>query len=354
MTNVREAIARAIGMPDQPAASLFLSPDHARPGNEADPLRLRGLVADIREQAHRRLDGETATMLTEQVETMALGYDLLHPAPGVVVYATTTEGLIVEVPYPVGDRAVVSDGFVVRDLLLARQLHPRYRVLVLSNRESRLYESNERGLHEVGKGFPVVRDYPREEDTPHRDLPRHEHERATATAVELRATAHAAAAIDAIDPLPTVLVGAERDLAAFTAADPPIATIAGSIHGNHLTTPPRDLAALCEPVVAAWTERNRRAAVAQLWEAIGTRAVAGLTAVWEAVREGRGRTLLVEWDHEAPARLHDHRLVLVDGEDAPDGVELAVREVLRHDGAVVFVDPGALAEAQHVALILRY
>jgi hypothetical protein len=76
--------------------------------------------------------------------------------------------------------------------------------------------------------------------------------------------------------------------------------------------------------------------------------------------EGRGDTLLVEQDFHYPATVDETGLILTPAEDAAapgvidDAVDEVIEDVMMKGGSVVFVDNGALAQHQRIALILRY
>jgi hypothetical protein len=211
-------------------------------------------------------------------------------------------------------------------------------------------------VREVHEGFPQRVEYPREEDTPHRDLPIHESENAEARLVEFRAADRALFEIDKADPLPVVVMGVERDLSAFREASHHPLTIAGEVAGNHVTTTLADLAALAAPVIAQWTSTREREIVAEAVEAIGAhKCVIRLDAVQDAVPEGRVRRLLVERDLRVPASdTQDLTTPRGDGVTGPDLIDGLVREVLRHGGDVSVISPDLLAAQGRIAALLRY
>jgi predicted transcriptional regulator len=98
--------------------------------------------------------------------------------------------------------------------------------------------------------------------------------------------------------------------------------------------------------------------------ALGAKRLAsGIDDSWKSAVEGRGMELVVEEGYRQPAILHreGYVLELVDDESATDGprhlddaVDELVELVLEKGGEVTFVDDGALADCDRVALILRY
>lgn len=122
-----------------------------------------------------------------------------------------------------------------------------------------------------------------------------------------------------------------------------------------------ELAQWVWPLVQASLTNQKMETLNELETAIGAqRYASGLGQVWRMAQEGRGATLLIEEDFCYPARLDPNGLDLIPADDptAPDVIDDAVDElietVLAKGGRVIFVDNGALAIHQRVALILRY
>jgi len=355
----RSDIERLARTRAEPAVSVLLAPDRRRPGNAEDPLRLRHLVAEATTRVRRDHDPATADAVIGRLEAAAASVDLAHPPAGLAILVTEDESHVLRLPFRVREHVEVNRTFATRDLLLGAQRSPRFRVLVLSERRSRLFEAVDGVLEERTRGgFPVAVEVPREEDTPHRDLPIHEGQRDEALRVVARAVDSALRAVSREDPLPVVLVGVGRVLAAFEAAtgSHPFA-IAGRVAGNHSAAPPEALADLVDPVAREWFARRDEEAVARLVEAGGaSRSAFGVDAVWQPAHEGRGQLLVAEEDLVWPARIVAGRPepAADDGHGVVDAVDEVAEAVLVQGGDVVFVPSGALADRERIGLLLRY
>lgn len=160
-------------------------------------------------------------------------------------------------------------------------------------------------------------------------------------------------------PYPAVVAGTERDLAYFDEVTTHGAWVIGRIEGNFESASPSDLARRAKTLVDASVESQQAATIAELGEAVGVnRAVVGVKAVWNAVRAGRGRVLLVEDDFTYPAREVDETLEPAGDPSEPgvidDAVDQLVAMVLDNRGEVVIVEPGRLDVHGPIALLLRY
>ncbi|MCZ7525119.1 MAG: hypothetical protein M5U14_01220 [Acidimicrobiia bacterium] len=344
-----------------PAVSLLAPVDRHRPGNAEDPLRLRGLV----EEARRRLSEDyapgVARALADRLAAAVDRVDLRDPPDGVAVYVTMDRSTSLRLPFPVRERVVVDETFVTRDLVLGFQRRPRYRVLVLGERRSRLFEGVVDRLEEWHEeGFPSVAPGAAGEPLPSGGYPQHTSQADEQYRQRFRRVDEALRAISRDDPLPLVVVGVERDLAFFDEVTGVGDLVAGRVAGNHEESTAHEVAAVAWVVMADHEARRRAAAVAELVDAVGRgRAVTGTDEVWTCAREGRGHRLLVEEDLvELPNREVDGRLEPAVDVDAPgvmdDVVDEIVEAVLAQGGEVTFVEPEALADQGRIGLLLRY
>ena len=167
--------------------------------------------------------------------------------------------------------------------------------------------------------------------------------------------------IAATDPLPLVVVGVDRYLAFFNEVSKHKNMIIATLPGNHDKTPAHEMATQVWPLVQIYLDRQRKDALKALDAAVSARKYAsGIGEAWRAAIEGRGATLLVEDDFRYPAHLNASGLHLRPAEDSTasdvidDAVDELIEFVLAQGGRVIFVDNGALATHQSIALILRY
>jgi hypothetical protein len=108
-------------------------------------------------------------------------------------------------------------------------------------------------------------------------------------------------------------------------------------------------------------ENEWRELIREFEEKIGNGlGVNGIQNTWSAAMEGKGLKLLVEKDFRVPGFLTDNMYHLYTKPPKkkhkiiPDAVDGLIETVLNKNGRVFFVDNGALAAYQKVALITRY
>jgi hypothetical protein len=297
------------------------------------------------------------------LSTLADGIDHNHNLDGLALFVNKDFSRAVKLPFKLEERVVVDETFFTRNLVFALNRTPRYWVLVLSEKPTRLLEGTHADLIEItAHGFPMQHTGPGGE----RPLPADFGINKSAYRDEkhrqfFRGVDDALKTVLAEDPLPLVVVGVDRYLAFFREISDHKDAILTTLAGSHDGTSPHELGKLVWPLVEASLREERQQVFAELDRAMGERKVAAtIGEVWQLAHEGRGRLLLVEEDFHYPARVDATGKKLSPAADvtAPDVIDDAVDEVIEavllKQGQVVFVEPGQLAAHQRIALILRY
>jgi hypothetical protein len=223
---------------------------------------------------------------------------------------------------------------------------PRVRILVIAAERARCFDVDGAGLVEVhGHGFPLQFSPARRDETPHRDFPLSERERAERHLAVVRAVDDALRPLQHEDPRPFIVIGPVRDVAYFDEVTSHGADIVDRVHGSHIDDSPSELTVLLAPALAAEGERRAAEAVRRANDAIGGRATVGFTDIAVAAAEGRGHELIVEAGLTAETA----------GADAdPAAIDAVIDAVLEHNGNVMVVAPGSLREHGGMVLLLRY
>jgi hypothetical protein len=231
------------------------------------------------------------------------------------------------------------------------------RIVVLSQATTRCIDLTGRDASERHDfGFPIKIEPPVQADTPHRDFPIGEREHAEAVKFVFRAVDDALDAMQQHDARPIVLLGAERDLAYFDEVRGPRANVVARVEGDYERHTADAIAELMQPVLAAYNLEQQERACAEVRDAIGSHAVAGIREVWAAARAGRGHLLLVEDEFGFSARVAADALQPAPADEPGtfDAVEDTVEEVVRHGGDVFTARGDSLADVGRIALVTRY
>ncbi len=346
-----------------PCLTITLPTHRTSPDNRQDPIRVKNLVEQATNRLLEQFSKREIEPLLLRLAKLAGTIDYPHTLDGLALFVNRDFARAVYLPFTLKERIVVDETFFTRDLVFAMNRSPRYWMLVLSEKPTRLYQGTRDDLEEIQEGgFPMVHEGPGgEQPLPGGFGVRKSAYRDEAHRKFFRQVDAALKPFLAGDPLPLVVVGVDRFLAFFNEVTAHKSAILTTLTGSHDKTSPHELSKLVWPLVQLNFAEQRRMVLSDLEKAVSERkCVSSIGEVWRLANEGRGRLLLVEEDFHYPARLDATGRLLIPAEDvtAPDVIDDAVDEiiemVLGKQGQVVFMENGQLKDYQRIALILRY
>jgi hypothetical protein len=346
-----------------PALTITLPTHRTSPENRQDRIRVKNLV----EQATNRLLAEFSKQdiapLLDRLEKLTQEIDYRNTLDGLALFANRDFARAIVLPFNLKERVHVDETFLTRDLVFAMNRTPRYWVLVLSEKPTRLYEATRDNLVEVQDGgFPITHEGPGgEQPLPggfgiNKSAYRDEYHRKFFRQID-----HSLKPFLADDPLPIVVVGVDRFLAFFNEVTEHKTSILATLQGSHDKTSAHELGKLVWPRAKEALSAQRQEVLSELEMAISARkSVSSIGEVWRMASEGRGRLLLVEEDFHFPAKVDESGKNLIPAGDVTttgvmdDAVDEIIEMVLNKQGQVIFLENGQLASHQRIALILRY
>ncbi|WP_431681819.1 chemotaxis protein [Kitasatospora sp. KL5] len=351
-----------------PAVSLTMPTHRREPDNAQDAVRLRNLLAE----AERRIDADPEASrqdridLHKQLERAVAEVDLRHSLDGLVVYATTAEHQVWNLPREVPERVVLSDTFLTRNLVAAKAQERPYWVLAVAADRATLWSGAGQVLHEhEADGFPmepegVDWDVQREERTGGQPSTFSDEE----TRRFLRSVDAALGTVVGADRRPLFLVGLAQAVSMLqevgTAAGTAVATV---LKGGLTDGPDRVLLQELAPAMAQFAAHESDRVGTALDAARSRKAfAAGLDEVWEAVSEGRVEMVAVEEHFQRTVKVTDGHLSPVEDASAggweegvrEDIVDELVEAALDKGAEVVFLPDEQLSGHDRIAAVLRY
>jgi release factor family 3 len=348
---------------EYPSVSILLPTHRTSPDNKQDPIRVKNLVTQTKNRLLGEFSAREMDPLFTKLDALVEGVDYEHLLDGLALYVNKDTARAFTLPFTVIERVVVDPTFATRDLVFTLNRTPRYYVLALSEKDSRLFEGFGASVEELrGGGFPMRHGGPggasnlpggpgvnpsAVRDQAHRDF--------------FRTVDEKFGAFQAEEKLPLVAAGVDRYLAFYREVSRSPDDIAGTVEGNYDHATEHEIAQLVWPVMQGYLARRRTDALMRLADAVGAqRSSSTIGEVWRMAKEGRGDTLLVEQNFHYPATVDETGMILSPAEDAAapgvidDAVDEVIEEVMAKGGSVVFVDDGALEQHQRIAFILRY
>jgi hypothetical protein len=347
---------------EYPSVTILLPTHRSAPANRQDRIRARGLVREATDRLHGEFSRREVSAVAANLQSLLKQVDWEHTLDGLALFASRGHASAATLPFRVRARAVVDATFATRDLVFTLNRAPRYRVLVLDEKATRLYDASTAVLDEhTAKPFPLVHTGPGGRGR----LPGGRGVDASAVrdkahAAFFRTVDGAVARLQETERLPIVVAGVERHLASFRAVTRQPEAIAGLLAGSHGGTPPAALGKLAWPVLQAGATLRRTQALVRLDEAVAARRYAsGIDQVWRAAFEKRCETLLVEagFEHPADVSAEGDRLQPYSGRGPAaldDAVDEVIERTLAGGGEVFFYGEGTLGRHQRIAAVLRY
>lgn len=358
----RSTLKRLQSHRDYPSVSLLAPTHRTAPANQKDPIVVKNLLAKGMERLHSEFGKRDVAAVVKNLNKLIDGVDWEHTLDGLALFASKDYATTLELPFKVKPRFVIDETFATRDVVFTLNRAPRYRVLVLSEKPTRLYEASTNVLTEIrGKPFPMVHKGPGGASR----LPGGQGINRSA----VRDVAHreffikvddALGAIQKEDPQPVVVAGVDRYLAFYQEITKDPDAIVGMITGNHDSASPSALGKLAWPIFQAGATLKRTRALVRLGEAVkANRHASGIDQVWRAAFDKRCQILLVETDFAYPADVSEQgdRLLPYTGKgpaSLDDAVDELIEKVIAEGGEVFFYDPGSLDVHQRIAAVLRY
>lgn len=358
----RSELKRLQGHQDYPSVSLLAPTHRTAPANRRDRIVVKNLVAEGLDRLHGEFKKREVASVVQNLNKLVDRVDWEHALEGLALFASRDVATAIQLPFRVKARVVIDETFATRDLVFALNRAPRYRVLVLTEKPTRLFEAMTNVLTEfTGKPFPMTHKGPGGASR----LPGGQGINRSAVRDEshrqfFRKVDEALASIQKEDHLPLVVVGVDRYLAFYQEVTKDPDAIVGVVAGSHDKPNPSTLGKLVWPVFKAGNTLKRTRALARLHEAVSlNRHASGIDQVWRAAYEKRCQALLVETGlhHRADVAPEGDRLLAYSGRGAAaldDAVDEVIEKALSDGGEVFFYDPGVLDFHQGIAAILRY
>jgi hypothetical protein len=311
--------------------------------------------------------------LMRALDELYKNIDFNHNSDGLGLYVSPNIKLLVQFPFPVQEKVMVGDNFELRDLIYKINYSKPYLVLLLTEKEVRLFEGTWEELNEIkDRNFPKKYEEEFIYNPPSRGTPYtgHAHvrnfEKDKSALEEIRFKDFFRDTDDLlndylVNDMPLILLGTEKELGWFRNISVHKKQIIGEITGSYNHSHPTELANIVWPLMQSHLDNETVELIKEFIEKIGEhRGISGIQEVWQAALEGKGLKLLVEKDFRKPGFVAKDafRLFLRPPQNShkilADAVEDIIEMVLEKNGQVFFTENDALKDYQRIALITRY
>ncbi len=359
----RKDLTELISCKAYPSVSILFPTHRTFPENRQDSIRLNNLVRELVNRLQGEFPKNESQPIIDRLHSLTSEHNHIYNLDGLAIFINKDYSSKFLLPFTVKEQVSIDSTFLTRDIVFAINRSPRYYVLVLSEKPTRLFEGFHEKLTEIKNGiFPLEYENPAEsaplpgELATNKSSFRDEHHRMFFRKVE-----RAFFNIYNEEKLPLILLGVERDLAFYNEVTGNKEIIIGEIKGNYDRANEHDLSRLIWPVVSRHIKKRRNELLEKLKNAVSAqRATSGIDEVWRFTLEGRCDTLLVEEGFHYPAALSadGRRLIKQENTKSPgtmdDAVDNLIEKAIEKGGKVYFMDDGSLGSYQRIAAVLRY
>jgi len=153
----RSELKRLQSQRDYPSLSLLAPTHRTAPANKKDRIVVKNLVSEGLDRLHGEFKKREVAAVVQNLENLVDRLDWAHLLDGLALFASREVATAIPLPFKVKARVVIDETFATRDLVFTLNRAPRYRVLVLTEKPTRLFEATTNVLTEdTSKPFPMV------------------------------------------------------------------------------------------------------------------------------------------------------------------------------------------------------
>lgn len=357
------------------------------PEREGDPIAVKNMVTEAKERLLKEFSARDIKQILDGLDSLVQSIDYAKSLDGLAIFVNANIKKMLAFPIPLENRVVIDNSFVTRDILGALGKLPRYWVLSLSEKPTRLFygladalteiiepETDELGISR--DGFPLDYLKPTIEqfgfqqggmtgstqasvsgrvsylDSKYMD----DHKKTFFKKVD-----GLLARFTAGETRPLIILGTEKNIAFFESLT--MHKVAAKVTGDFADRDVTEVAKSVWPVIQAYLDTRREKKIKEFEEAVSRGKHAfGLESVWRMAQEGRVQELLVEEGYSVGGKINPENpenLIVYDDPKTPGISDDLVNKVIdvvleKGNGKITMCKKGQLKDYKHIAAILRY
>lgn len=325
--------------------------------------RLKSIVTKTERELETDYPKEICGLVIQKLQSLISNLNFNTHKKSVAIYVSPVFEKVLYLDIPVEEKIIINESFEIRDLVFSKKQLQKYLVLLLDEKEFRIYNGNAENFVRIVSNKPEsVFAYVNEIPEKVSNFTDNEQRKETIMNKFLH---HADNALDIIlnaYNLPLFIVGPQRILGHFKSISKHNSAIIEYIEGNYNKSTEQELKRVLMPHITDWKKVKQKEIMNLMDEAMGHRKLAtGMKDVWYEATHKKGRLLIVEKNYMYAAE-HTDRNDVINEAIAPynkfsyikDAVDDVIEKVLQTGGDVEFVDEGMLADFDHIALVQYY
>lgn len=340
--------------------TIILSTHRTSPSNLKDGLHLKNLVSKAEKRLLETEDKKEVKALIKSMKKLAKSINHSKNLESLILFVSEDITEYIRLPIEVEDRVIVDDNFATRDIVRALHSQADYYVLILNQKEARLIEAfNDKFVREITDGFPMenehwfrIKKVDPANATRQRNL----------VSEFFNRVDKALNKVWNKEPLPVLICTDSANYHEYLKiADNKNIFLETSLNHNKLDEKKDILVKKAWDIVEEYIEKRKEERKGELMKSVGSgRFLNDLNEIWQAIQQGRVRTLFIEQGLFQPGILTEEEVILVPEGDrekrdiADDIYDEMIEANMAFGGEVVFLPKGELDEFNGFGAITRY
>lgn len=347
----------------QPEISIIM-PFDPKMGIKTEVAHSLKIAADkVEKQLNENYPNEIGKLVIQKLRSIIKNLNYNTHKKSIAIYVSPVFEKVLYLDLPVEEKIIIDDSFEIRDLIYCKKQIHKYLVLLLSDKESKMYIGNSEKFVRILSNTPESV-YAYINDAPEKvgNFSDFSHHKEIVTEKFIHHIDHSLDAILNSYNLPLFVIGTERIAGHFKKITKHASSIIEYVHGNYEEASMDELMKLLSPHVADWKKILQKNLLNKLEDAVDKKRLAeGMKDVWQAAMERRGKLLVVEKNYMYAAQHGANEDSIYKAIDPynhfsyiKDAVDDVIEKVLESGGDIEFVDEGLLKKYNHIALVKFY
>lgn len=338
--------------------TIILKTHRTTPDNEKDSIVLKNLIKEAESRLRAGYEKSVVVTIMAKLNKLAESINHRHNKESLILFVNENTAEFIRLPITVENRITVDKTFATRDLVRALHRETSYYILVLSQDKARLIKAfNDKVADEIEDGFPII-------NTDLIPVQRSE------AAIGSRQTNLLREFFNRIDkqlnkvqnedPLPVIICTEESNYPEYLKVADRKEMLIGNCYGNKMNEKAHHIVEAAWPIVKKINSERNNQRLAELKKAVNSRNfLIDFNEIWQAVNDGRGKTLFVKQGYFQPAKLENNHIELVSMDDVEnanvdDIIDEMIEKNLRSNGDAVFIKGDELEKFNGLVLETRY
>jgi hypothetical protein len=317
--------------------------------------KLNNMEYKAEQQLLNKYNGDTAMLMIEKLRKLIAGLNYSTHKKSIAVYLSPVFERVLYLDIDVQEKVTIDGAFDIRDLVVHKKKELSYLVMLLTNKESRIYLGNNGSLVRIVTTTPKpLFPYNRKEiaadleDIRKSMLDHFLHHADNTLGIILKAY-----------PLPLFIMGDEELLSQFKTLCKGCHAVVSYIYENVADATVQDIQKKIAGHIADWKWVQQQYLACRLEKSVkDKRLVAGIKNVWTNAIHHKGSLLLVEKNHLYTEQQNTGEEILLNimepyhpSSYVKNTVDEIIEKVFDNGGDVEFVEDNLLADYGHIVLM---